>query len=60
MNKVELTDDELVLIATALIITVAGSEKHIELNGKDSLDKATLEAVEDMKTLYEKLEEKYF
>lgn len=37
MNTVKLTDDEISLIATSLVTTIASIEKYIERNGKGSL-----------------------
>ncbi|MET4562752.1 uncharacterized protein with ACT and thioredoxin-like domain [Lysinibacillus parviboronicapiens] len=60
MNNVELTDDELALMLTSLQITIASSEKYIERNGKEGLDDLTLDALEEMKILYEKMKSKYY
>ena len=60
MNNVELTDDELSLILTSLQITIANSKKYIERNGKEHLDNITLEALEEMKILFGKIESKYY
>ncbi|QPQ35885.1 hypothetical protein [Lysinibacillus sp. JNUCC-52] len=60
MNNIELTDDELSVIMTSLQYTMNGFNIFIDKNGKDSLDSLTLQAVKEMKILYEKLESKYF
>ena len=60
MNYVELTDDELSAIMTSLQYTINGIDKYIDKNGKGSLDSATLQAAEEMKALYKKIESKYF
>ncbi len=60
MNNVELTDDELAIVFTSLQMIIADSEKYIERNGKEHLDIITLEALEEMKILYEKMKSKYY
>lgn len=60
VNQLELTDDELSLIVTSLITTLAGYEGYVKHHGKESLDCETLEAIDDMTTLYKKLDSKYF
>lgn len=60
MNNVELTDDELSVIVTALQYTITGFNKYVDKKGKDSLDSATLQAVEEMKALHKKIESKYY
>ncbi|MEX3743559.1 hypothetical protein [Lysinibacillus xylanilyticus] len=60
MNIVKLTDDELSLIVTSMEIAIVGSEKYIECNGEGHLDNVTLEALEEMKIIYKKIESKYY
>ena len=59
-NDLTLTDDELSLVLTGLIVTLQGYEKHIELHGLDSLDTTTKKVINDMKILHDKLNKEYF
>lgn len=60
MNNLEPTDDELSVIITSLQYTITGFNKYNDKNSKDSLDSATLQAVEVMKALHKKIESKYY
>lgn len=59
-NKVNLTDDELSLIQTALQLAKMSYEKYIQANGENGLDNETLEAVEGMNNLHYRLNKEYF
>lgn len=60
INKVALTDDELSLIMTSLQSTINSYDNYINQNGKEKLDLVTLQALEDMKALYNKIESEYY
>lgn len=59
-NKINLTDDELSLIATSLQMTIMANEKYIQMNGEQGLDFQTKEAMKEMRALYDKLNREYF
>lgn len=59
-NKVNLTDDELSLIATSLMMTLAAHEKYTEQNGDSNIDLATKEAIKGIMKLYNRLNKEYF
>lgn len=59
-NNLNLTDDELTLIVSSLQITIMGHEKYIQTNGDEKLDFKTIEAIKEMKKLYERLNKEYF
>ncbi len=59
-NQVNLTDDELTLIATALQLAVMSHERYMQLNGEESLDHQSKEAYRKMKTLLDRLNKEYF
>lgn len=59
MNNVELTDDEISLIVTSLITSIASAQTYIQNYGQDKLDDSTQSAFEDMKELLDKLEKKF-
>lgn len=60
LNTLELTDNEIALIATALTTTIASTQKYIQIYGKDNSDNSTLSAFKEMKELLRKIEMKYF
>lgn len=59
-NKVNLTDDELSLIMTSLMMTISAHNKYVEQNGSSGLDLATGEAIEGIKELYNRFNKGYF
>lgn len=59
-NKVDLTDDELSVIMTSLMMTIAAHNKYVEENGSSGLDVATGEVIESMKELYNRFRKEYF
>lgn len=59
-NKVELSDDELSLVVTSLLMTISGYEKYIQENRESNLDIQTKEVIKDTKILYERLNKEYF
>ncbi|MFS0878257.1 hypothetical protein [Solibacillus isronensis] len=59
-NNVNLNDDELSVILTALKMTILGCDKHILMHGESSLDFATKQAHEEMKALEQRLNKEYF
>ena len=59
-NNVELTDDELSVIMTALTMTVSSFELHIEKNGTSKLNLMDLQAYSQTKELKDKLQNEYF
>jgi hypothetical protein len=59
-NKVDLTDDELSVIQTALAITIASHERYITINGMKGLTLQDLEAIKEMQVLYDRLRKEYF
>ena len=59
-NNLNLTDDELSLIATSLQMTIMGHEKYVSVNGEAGLDYETKQGIEEMKILFERLNREYF
>lgn len=59
-NQVNLTDDELSLIQTALHLAVVSYDKYIQANGELGLDGETQEAIERMNKLHYRLNKEYF
>lgn len=59
-NNLILTDDELSLIATSLMITISSYDKQVELHGTSSLTPAASEALVELKVLQAKLHEDFF
>jgi uncharacterized protein involved in exopolysaccharide biosynthesis len=59
-NQVNLTDDELSLIQTALQLAEMSYDKYIQNNGETGLDDETQEAIKGMKDLHYRLNKEYF
>lgn len=59
-NNLNLTDDELSAIQTALLMTIQGYEKHVKLHGEQSLDIDTIQGIRDMKKLFDRFNDEYF
>ena len=56
--KLELTEDELILVQTALKFNLLAYEKHLSNGG--NLDFKNEKVYNDMKSLWNKLENEYF
>ncbi|QQO41319.1 hypothetical protein 015DV004_103 [Bacillus phage 015DV004] len=56
MDTIEFSDDELVLMITALQMAVHAHESYLSLHGEEGLDQETVEIMEDMKKLVDRLE----
>lgn len=59
-NKVILTDDELALIQTSLMLTLTSHKEYVEQYGEEGLDFQTKEGIKGMIELYERLKKEYF
>lgn len=59
-NKVDLNDDELSLVMTALTLTLFSYTKWINKNGEDNLPLSEKTVRDDMQKLYDRLNEEYY
>lgn len=59
-NNLNLTDDELSAIQSALLMTIKGYQKHIDIHGKESLDIETIEGINNMKKVFDRFNDEYF
>lgn len=59
-NDIALTDDELSLIVTSLLLTIESHKKYISIHGEYSLDFTTKEAVKGIVVLHDRLIKEYF
>lgn len=59
-NKLELTDNELVLIVVSLDLSIKAHDAHVEKYGEDKLDNETREGIKGMRKLSDKLAREYF
>ncbi|WP_162986435.1 hypothetical protein [Virgibacillus sp. Bac332] len=55
MNNIQLTDDEISLMETSLMLTLASYSKYKKMYGENSLDLETENAIKGMKELKNKL-----
>jgi len=59
-NMVKLSDDELSIIQSSLLLSIKSYEKYMKENKGVKVDSQTLEELETMKKLFERFEKEYF